>query len=282
MATVNSLTVEDLGSAAQRDRRKRILDATDRPRLPGRLRRRPDARRRRAGRRRPRHALPLLPVQDPPAGLRARREFETIEADPEPPRRSPATPRPTGSSTCSPRHPRPPGRPAAHRGADPRVHVRRRLGRRRDPRRRHAADHDAHPRDAGRRVRRGLRAHRRGHRHRPRDRRRLALRPGRLGHRPPDGRRGHRAPRHRRPPASCADLSRRPGTGCTPYDADRALAGRRATPPGTRCHEDADRTRCRRVEPSTRSVYIECPLSAAAYIQCPLGVLVSRRRRGSR
>ena len=28
MSTTNSLTVEDLGSAAQRDRRKRILDAT--------------------------------------------------------------------------------------------------------------------------------------------------------------------------------------------------------------------------------------------------------------
>ena len=42
--------------------------------------------------------------------------------------------------------------PAPHRGADPRVHVRRRLGGRRDPRRRPAAHHDAHrPRCATRR-----------------------------------------------------------------------------------------------------------------------------------
>ena len=72
LSSLNSLTYEDLGSAAQRDRRKRILDATIALASQGRLRRGADARRRRARRRRPRHALPLLPLEDPPAGLGAR------------------------------------------------------------------------------------------------------------------------------------------------------------------------------------------------------------------
>ena len=107
----------------------------DRARLAGRLRRRPDARRRRAGRRRPRHAVPLLPLQDPPARhragarVRARREGAGHQDDPGRHARRP------GDHRASPYDPRTAGRPAPHRRADPRVHVRRQVGRPGDPRR---------------------------------------------------------------------------------------------------------------------------------------------------
>lgn len=51
------------GSTAQRERRRRILDATLALGLQGWLRRRADAHRRRKGRCRRRHSVPLLPVE---------------------------------------------------------------------------------------------------------------------------------------------------------------------------------------------------------------------------
>ncbi len=181
VSSVNSLTVDDLGSAAQRDRRKRILDATIALASKGGF----DAVQMRAVAESADVALGTLyryfPSKIHLLVSALGREFERRrgdqpgEADPGRHRRRPRHVR------AEPDDARPAGRPAPHRGADPGVHVRRRLGRQRDPRRRHAADLDAHPRHA--RARR-TRAHRGRHGDRARHQRRLARRAGRLGHRP--------------------------------------------------------------------------------------------------
>ena len=74
--------------------------------------------------------------------------------------------------------------PEPHRGADPRVHVRRRVGRQRDPRRRGARHPDADGRDAQPARRRRPPADRGGARDHQGDRRRVAGQPGAVGHRP--------------------------------------------------------------------------------------------------
>jgi len=86
--TLSALTEDDLGSPAQRDRRRRILDATIGAGLQGRVRRGTDASRRGARRRGPWHPVPVLPFEDPSAGHRADREFgraqEKLERSPIP------------------------------------------------------------------------------------------------------------------------------------------------------------------------------------------------------
>ena len=128
MSSANSLTVEELGSAAQRDRRKRILDATIALASKGGF----DAVQMRAVAEQADVALGTLyryfPSKIHLLVSALGREFERgggphpRQADP---RRHP--PR-AGDVRARQDHPRPPGRPAPHRGADPGVHVRRRLG----------------------------------------------------------------------------------------------------------------------------------------------------------
>ena len=123
--------------------------------LEGRLRRRPDAGGRRARRRRPRDALPLLPLQDPPARLRPRPRVRAGQRRASTAGRSRATLRTSASCTSSAATTRgAAARPEPHRGAHPRVHVRRRVGGQRDPRRRHARHPAADARDGGPRARR--------------------------------------------------------------------------------------------------------------------------------
>ena len=145
MTSTNSLTADDLGSAAQRDRRKRILDATIALASKGGF----DAVQMRAVAEQADVALGTLyryfPSKIHLLVSALGREFEKAEAADArqaDPRRHPAR---AGDVRPRPHHPRPPGRPAPDRGAHPRVHVRRRLGAERDPPRRHAADLDADP-----------------------------------------------------------------------------------------------------------------------------------------
>ena len=104
MATVSSLTHDDLGSAAQRDRRRRILDATVVLASKGGF----DAVQMRAVAEQADVALGTLyryfPSKIHLLVSALARQFEDIEATLAA-GRSPATPRPTASSTCSPAPP---------------------------------------------------------------------------------------------------------------------------------------------------------------------------------
>ena len=140
MSITNSLTVEDLGSAAQRDRRKRILDATIALATQGGF----DAVQMRSVAEEANVALGTLyryfPSKIHLLVSALGREFERAEAS----LRDKPIPGDTavgaGHLRAAQDHPRPPGRPAPDRGAHPGVHVRRRLGAGRDPHRRHAPD----------------------------------------------------------------------------------------------------------------------------------------------
>ncbi len=144
----NSLSVDDLGSTAQRERRQRILDATYALAREGGY----DAVQMRAVADQADVALGTLyryfPSKVHLLVSALAREFERTD-DLAARRRDP---RRHHRRARHPRHEahdaRPPGRPPAHRGAHPRLHVRRRLRGHRDPHRRHAAHLDAHPRDA--------------------------------------------------------------------------------------------------------------------------------------
>ena len=110
----------------------------------GRLRRRPDARGRRAGRRRARHAVPVLPLQDPPAGLRPGQGVRAHQGEAGQARRSPGTRQydrmHLRAEQGDQEHA---ARAAADRGDDQGVHVRRSERGHRGQRRRRADGADA-------------------------------------------------------------------------------------------------------------------------------------------
>ena len=142
----NSLAVEDLGSAAQRDRRKRILDATIALASQGGF----DAVQMRAVAEKADVALGTLYRYFPKIHLLVsalHREFERTETEAARQARRGRHHRGPGHHRPQANHPRHAERRPAHRGPHPRLHVRRRLRRRRDPPGRHAAHLDADPRD---------------------------------------------------------------------------------------------------------------------------------------
>ena len=111
MATVSSLTHDDLGSAAQRDRRRRILDATVSLASKGGF----DAVQMRAVAEQADVALGTLyryfPSKIHLLVSALARQFEDIEADAEPPRDPRRHPRRPRRARPHPRHPRPAARP---------------------------------------------------------------------------------------------------------------------------------------------------------------------------
>ena len=131
MSSANSLTIEELGSAAQRDRRKRILDATIALASKGGF----DAVQMRAVAEQADVALGTLYRYFPSKiHLLVSALAPRVRGGRGQPRRGKPIPGDTPHErvmyVLGPHHPRPPARPAPDRGAHPRVHVRRRLRRR--------------------------------------------------------------------------------------------------------------------------------------------------------